>query len=308
MRKVTICKGLPGSGKSTWSKEKVLKKNCNIKRINKDDLRNMLDVGKYSKGNEKYVLQLRDHILLTSLDLGKSIIVDDTNFHPVHEERIRQLVSDYNKGLYGDAQPTNPVQVEVKFFDVTPEECIIRDLKRANSVGAKVIWNMYNEYLKPEPEIIELMKQDKSLPHAVIVDLDGTLALMNGRKPYDYDKCDTDLVNESVRRILGSIIYEWNIGGIKTKIIFLSGREDSCKDKTIKWLRETAGIDIDFSLYMRKTGDNRKDCIIKKEIFDEHIKDKFYVEYILDDRLQVCRMWHSLGLPILRVGDPDADF
>ena len=80
MRKVTILRGLPASGKSTWAKEKVGKSNCAIKRINKDNLRAMLDSSKYSKGNESYILQLRDHILLTALDLGKSVIVDDTNF------------------------------------------------------------------------------------------------------------------------------------------------------------------------------------------------------------------------------------
>ena len=153
MRKVIICKGLPASNKSGWAKEQIENSNCSIKRINKDILRKMLDNSKYSKGNEKYVLQLRDHILLTSLDLGKSVIVDDTNFHPSHEERIRELVSDYNKGLYGE-KPINSVQVEVKFFDVPLEECIIRDLKRPNSVGAKVIWDMYNKYLKPKPDKI----------------------------------------------------------------------------------------------------------------------------------------------------------
>ena len=201
MRKVTILKGLPASNKSGWAKEEVLKHPGRTRRINKDDLRAMLDSGKHSKGNEAYVLQLRDHILLTSLDLGKNVIIDDTNFHPKHEERIRELVSDYNEGIYGNPQSVN-VQVEVKFFDVPPEECIERDLKRPNSVGAKVIWNMYNEYLKPETEKIEPLKQDSSLPYIVICDLDGTLALMNGRKPYDYDKCDTDLVNETIRNIL----------------------------------------------------------------------------------------------------------
>ncbi len=302
MRKVTICKGLPASNKSGWAKEQVAKSNCSIKRVNKDDIRNMLDSGKYSKGNEKYVLQLRDHIILTALDLGKSVIVDDTNFHPFHEQRIRELVSDYNEGIYGNPQSVN-VQVEIKFFDVPPEECIERDLKRPNSVGAKVIWNMYNEYLKPETEKIEPMKQDDSLPHAVIIDLDGTLCIHQNRSPFEYDKCDTDLVNKPVRRILSSIMYEWNIGGIKTNIIFLSGREDSCMQKTHEWLNKNIPELNNFYLYMRKTGDNRKDCIIKKEIFDAEIKNKYYIDFILDDRNQVVNMWRKMGLTCLQVAD-----
>ncbi len=306
MRKVIICKGLPASGKSKWAKEQVAKSNCNIKRVNKDDLRSMLDSGKYSKGNESFILRLRDNIILNSLAEGKSVIVDDTNFFPKHEEQIREIVSDYNEGLYGnDPTMENKVQVEIKFFDVSPEECIIRDLKRPNLVGAKIIWDMYNKYLKPKIEEIEPMKQNPDLPHAVIIDLDGTLCIHNGRSPFEYDKCDTDLVNRPVRKILSSIMYEWNVGGIKTNIIFLSGREDSCKEKTIKWLKETAGIDINFDLYMRKTGDSRKDCIVKREIFDAEIKDKYYVEFILDDRNQVVNMWRSMGLTCLQVADGD---
>jgi len=43
MLTVTILKGLPGSGKTTWAKEQIAKSPGNYKRINKDDLREMLD-------------------------------------------------------------------------------------------------------------------------------------------------------------------------------------------------------------------------------------------------------------------------
>lgn len=300
MRKVTICKGLPASGKSTWAKDKVKNKPGRTKRINKDDLRAMLDSSHWSKANEKYVLQLRDNMLLECLDMGYNVIIDDTNFHPKHEERIRELVSDYNKGMYGDSiNKEKNVQVEVKFFEVDPKEAIERDLKRVNSVGSKVIWKMYNEYLKPEAEKIIPLEQDSSLPHAVICDLDGTLALMNGRKPYDYDKCDTDLVNETIKKVL------WQTTGGNNHLIFLSGREASCQAKTIKWLKDTVDINRGYDLYMRKTGDSRKDCIVKREIFDKYIKDKYYIEFILDDRNQVVDMWRKMGLVCLQVAPGD---
>ncbi len=301
MRKVIICKGLPASNKSGWAKEQVAKSNCSIKRVNKDDLRAMLDAGKYSKGNESYVLQLRDHIILTALDLGKGVIVDDTNFHPSHEERIRELVSGYNEGMYGN-EPImeNKIQVEVKFFDVSPEECIKRDLKRTNSVGEKVIRTMYNKYLKPKPDKIEPMKQDEKLPHVAIYDIDGTIALMKNRNPFEYDKCDTDIPNLSVINLLEDYLTTGK------DVIFLSGREDSCREKTIKWIMNHVQIMAkEFKLYMRKTGDQRKDCIIKKEIFDAEIKDKYYIDYILDDRDQMVKLWRSMGLTCLQVADGD---
>ena len=301
MRKVTILKGLPASNKSGWAKEQVAKSNCSIKRVNKDDLRSMLDSSKHSKGNESYVLQLRDHIILTALDLGKSVIVDDTNFNPVHEERIRELVSGYNEGMYGN-EPliNNKVQVEVKFFDVSPEECIKRDLKRPNSVGAKVIWNMYNEYLKPEAEKVEPLVQDKKLPRVIIVDLDGTVALKGDRDIFDYTKVDQDIPNKLVIKVVENYLSY----GQGNKVIFLSGREDNCFEKTKIWIKDNIQLmDIESLLLMRKTGDNRNDAIVKKEIFDTHIKDKFYVEFILDDRNRVVDMWRKMGLICLQVAE-----
>ena len=53
---------------------------------------------------------------------------------------------------------------------------------------------------------------------------------------------------------------------------------------------------------MRKTDDFRQDSIVKKELFDQYIKDKYFVEYWLDDRDQVVKMVREeLGLLCLQV-------
>jgi predicted kinase len=67
MLNVIICKGLPGSGKSTWAKKLIDDHPGQYKRINKDDLRAMLDNGKFSKQNEDFVLEVRNQILLMAL-------------------------------------------------------------------------------------------------------------------------------------------------------------------------------------------------------------------------------------------------
>jgi adenylate cyclase class IV len=54
---------------------------------------------------------------------------------------------------------------------------------------------------------------------------------------------------------------------------------------------------------MRKTGDNRPDNIVKKEIFDSNIKNNYYIEFVLDDRNKVVKMWRELGLTCLQVAD-----
>lgn len=281
MKKVILTRGLPASGKSTWAKQVVAFNPNSYKRVNKDELRAMLDNSKWSKDSEKFILDVRDQIILSALEKGKHVIVDDTNFSDKHVNRISQLV----KGL---------AEIEiVDFTDVSVEECISRDLKRANPVGEKVIRRMYNEHIyKPE-----IYNENKLLPHAIIVDIDGTLAKMNGRSPYDWDKVKTDTVNETIKQLSNNY---------PDSVLIFSGRDGSCKDLTIEWLNENG---VEFSdIFMREAGNNEKDSVIKKRLFEENVRGKYYIDFVLDDRLQVCRMWHSLGLTLLRVGNPDADF
>ena len=63
MSKLLMLRGLPASGKSTYAKELADK---GWIRVNKDDLRAMLNNSNWSKGNEKRVLKLRDDIIALS--------------------------------------------------------------------------------------------------------------------------------------------------------------------------------------------------------------------------------------------------
>lgn len=47
---------------------------------------------------------------------------------------------------------------------------------------------------------------------------------------------------------------------------------------------------------------------MKAELFDQHVRHRYHILGVFDDRLSVCRQWHAMGLPLFRVGDPDADF
>jgi len=92
MKKVILTKGLPASGKSTWAKEQLQMYPGRYKIVNKDSLRAMLDDGKYSATNEKFILKARDELIMLALSAGYHVIVDDTNLHPKHEMAIRELV------------------------------------------------------------------------------------------------------------------------------------------------------------------------------------------------------------------------
>jgi predicted kinase len=296
MNTITITRGLPASGKSTWAREQVLKSNGTTKRINKDDLRAMLDFGVWSKVNERTILEVRDVIIGVLMYSGYDIIVDDTNLVPKHEECIKKLVDNFNFDV-GEERYKIKIQ---DFTHVTPEECIERDRSRLNYVGEKVIRDMHAQYLKlgGANPTQKKRNQNPELPKALIVDLDGTLCRHNGRGPFDYDKCDTDSLNEPV----------WEFLQTRDEfLIFVSGREDSCREKTVAWLKQHCDLieHQDYELYMRATGDHRKDTIVKTEIFNHYIDERYYITLVLDDRTSVVANWRDMGLVCWQVNHGD---
>ncbi len=280
MKRVIILRGLPSSGKTTWAKNIIEKNPGKYKRINKDDIRVMLDGGKWSRDNEKFVINVRDDLILKALEDGKHVIVDDTNLHPKHETRIKQIT----KGL---------AEIEVKEFDANVKTCIKFDLKRQNSVGEKVIRDMYNQFLKPEPK---KYKHKKELSSCIVCDIDGTLALMKDRTPFEFDKVMQDEVNEPVAELLR------NYDRIDISIIIATARDGMCENITHKWLSDN---DIPYDLMIiKETKDNRKDAIVKKEIL-EKIKENYNILFWLDDRDQVVEMLRDEGVTCFQVAYGD---
>ena len=281
-------RGLPGSGKSTYAKQLVADAPNTYKRINRDDLRAMFDNGHWSQGNEKFVKKIRDVLIIKALEEGKHVIVDDTNLSPTNETRVRQLVQEFNKNH------NDTVQVEVKEMETSLQECIARDAKRQKPVGAKRIRDMHRQFYA----VSHLTEQNPALPKAIICDLDGTLALMNGRNPFDAARCEEDVLNVPVAKVVKTF------QDLGYQVLLLSGRKEEHKTQTINWLA-THNITYDL-LELRKTADNRPDTVVKKELFYTHISDKYYIEFVLDDRDQVVELWRSeLGLTCFQVNYGD---
>lgn len=275
MKKLLVLKGLPASGKSTHAKELVAK---GWKRVNKDDLRAMIDDKKWSRENEKSILESEVQLAIGFLQDGFNVVVDDTNF--AHEAMWKECAKKVG------------VEFEVKFFDVPLMECIERDSKRGEkSVGSKVIYSMYEKYLMPKRPVFNV-----DIPDCYIFDIDGTLAKTDGRSPYDYSKVITDKPNTDIVNLFKILA---NGSGGDDTLIIVSGRDSVCMPDTIKWL-EMHGIVPD-ALYMRGQGDTRNDAIIKKEIYETHIKGKYNVLGVFDDRNRVVDLWRSLGLTCLQV-------
>lgn len=293
-QKVIITKGLSGSGKTTWAKKQSEDNPGKYKIVCKDDLRRMLDNDKHSSKREEFILIARDTLIQASLTQGYDVIIADTNLNPIHEEAIVKLIDSFNKSFERN------VKVEIKsFLDIPIDTCIEQDLKRQYPVGEKVIRQQYRQWVAPKiiksPKTVSKNQQNTSLPKAIMVDLDGTVALMGDRSPYDYDKVDLDLPNSPVIDIVTKY-------SLTHQIIFMSGREDSCEAKTREWINYHI-VDNDlYHLFMRKSGDKRKDSIVKRELFEQNIQNKYFIQFVLDDRDQVVEMWRNeLGLTCLQV-------
>jgi predicted kinase len=289
-QKIILTRGLPASGKSTWSMEFVKSSNGKAKRVNKDLLREMIDAGVYSKPNEQQILAARDALVSTFIGMHvETVIVDDTNFEEKHFDAMKDIADQFKTFTDRD------IAVEYKdFLDVSLDVCLERDSLRIKPVGEKVIKSMHQRYILPT--IKELPAVNKK-GNAIIVDIDGTLAHRCDRQWFDYSKVDQDELDVTV----DGIVKAYHKMGYT--ILIVSGREGTaeCLSKTHAWLKNH---NVPFyDLMMRKEGDYRRDSIVKEEIYNKYIKDKFDVEFVLDDRKSVCEKWRELGLKCLQVAE-----
>lgn len=303
---LVITRGLPGSGKDTFALKWVKEKPENRLRVNRDMIREQL-YGEFVIGHEreKVVTHVQTAMIEAGLREGKNVIISDTNLRAATVKDWMKIAKKFS--------------ADFKVIDIdTPlEECIRRNAARAAAGGRevpeRVIRDFHARYMMkgkfpPVPVLdekgsvgLEPYVDDPSLPGVALVDLDGTLAHNNGHRGFfDWDKVGADEPIESVIRVVMAL------RDSDVPLVFMSGRDEECREQTTDWL-ERHGFTVD-ALYMRPRGNMEKDSIVKARLFDEHIRGKYRVLAVFDDRLQVARMWHNLGLPLFRVGDPDADF
>jgi len=137
----------------------------------------------------------------------------------------------------------------------------------------------------------------------IICDIDGTIALRGDRSPHDHDASMEDAVNKPIVNIVNAMIDAVEIDDL----ILVSGRDEKYRDVTEYWL-ETHRVfnSPNYSyLFMRPRGDNRPDEVVKREIYEQKIKDKYDVLCVFDDRNKVVKMWRDLGLTCLQVAEGD---
>ena len=295
---ILILIGIPASGKSTWAKDYV-RRNSNWVRVSRDDFRMMLKTSQLCENKvENLITSLVKKTINSCLGKRLNVIIDNTN---VKKKYIEEIIEDFRY----------QADINYRVFDISLEKAIERDSKREAKVGSEVIERMHNSYLtlmdsfdfQPVKKTIRPLPVYQSNPvlqNAVIFDIDGTLAHMTSRGPFDLDKVDRDSINPFVAE---QVKFHRNEG---RKILIVTGRESYSKELTLEWLN-FYGIEFD-EIFMRPDGDHRRDTIIKKEIYKDKIEGKYNILGVYDDRLQVLEMWTKEGLFTFNVNQGGADF
>ncbi len=298
--KILLLVGIPASGKTTYALN-FINRNENYVRVNKDDLRkSFFGSAVVDDKSEKIIETIQNSIIENSIASRKNVIVDNTN---LSKEKIEILINRFR----------DRADIELMFFHIPLKTAIERDSLRdkLSSVGEEKLKKYFNKfsslvdsmshtvypkidtYFKPIPH-------DTKLKTCVIFDLDGTLANKGNRGYFDWDKVDRDHLNEIVAE---HVDFHKNKG---REIIIVSGRDDVSLELTQDWL-DFYQIHYD-EIYMRPKDDHRKDDKVKKEIYENYIKDKYNVHCVYDDRFQVVNMWHNLGLFVFNVNQGNKIF
>lgn len=322
---ITLMSGISASGKTTRSRKLAEETGAAI--ISRDILREQ-----YFPHGEKRIgfphqenfVTYREHQLITHYMLmGQDVIIDDNN---INNHFVRSLV---NYILSVKEKYEIPTEIKFEFtYNGELEECVQRNRARIDKVPEEALqrqhktWfdsratirvindqlqdGSYDPYIDKDKVVpavdfeVEPYKPDTTKPTCIISDIDGTVARAVERNVYWTGGVETD------HPIMGTINLLKMLAK-QTKIIFVSGRKDICREETLKWLQRYFP-DMEIELFMRDGADSRCDDIVKYEIFNEHFRYNYNVLGWFDDRHRVSRVVQELKVPLFFVGDLDYEF
>lgn len=140
----------------------------------------------------------------------------------------------------------------------------------------------------------------------VIVDIDGTISKVGDRIKYlQEDNPDWDSFykacfdDEPIEEICNLVL---NISN-KYIIVYCTGRSESVRDKTMKWLKfytMPSGL-----VLMRSNDDIRHDTEVKPELIKNAGIKLENIAFVLEDRNSMVKKWREMGLKCLQVAERD---
>jgi hypothetical protein len=229
------------------------------------------------------------HAMVTAaLKANLSVAIDDDN---LRTKTVREWQSKAEK---------TKIPLEIIDVEAEPTTDRDRDLFKRFFINGKFPEVPVFESVPEETGKWTTYVPNEELQEAFVFDIDGTLAKMFGRGPFDWSRVGEDSPIWNVIKVAQALVKAGY------KIIFMSGRDEVCFNESWEWLlkHELFGE----ALFMRPANSYIPDDIVKHELFYKHVAPNYNVVGVFDDRLKVCRMWEEIGLTLFRVGPIDSDF
>lgn len=145
------------------------------------------------------------------------------------------------------------------------------------------------------------------MKNIIVVDIDGTISkvgdrikyLQQDKKDWDsfYEHCDEDDVHIDMMTLVQTLYDDGYYD-----IVFCTGRRESCREKTAKWLTKYLNINV-YILIMRPNNDFRHDTEVKPELLKKCNITPDKVLFILEDRDSMVAKWRELGYRCLQVAE-----
>ena len=302
MKTVYILFGAPCSGKSYFS-NLISKNDEHTKVVSRDLIRDMLNDHSQNKQTEDLVTKIERSMIIEIIDNSHfDLILDNTHYRLQYIRQTLDLIQKCKTEVtvklvdFSDCD-FSLIEKRMMIRERKVDLSVVKKIHQTCRMNAKEARQLVATFRSEKVKAVLVTNVRRDLPRAVIVDIDGTLAHKHDRNAYDYRHVDRDECDQIISELVNQLCR------LNYTIIIVSGREDSCRDLTIGWLKKHM---IDYHhLYMRKSKDMRKDSVVKKEIYDNQIKDRYSVLFVLDDRNQVVDMWRTIGLKCLQVQEGD---
>jgi predicted kinase len=294
MSTLTILRGIPASGKSTYAQQWVMEDPDNRVRINRDDIREALTGSTSNHSREKDVSQMEFDLTQRALRAGKDVMSDNTN-----------LSTKFLPKTIKAAQRLGAT-VEHKDFPIPLKEALRRNANRERQVPEDVMKRMYSR-LGPNGEFpvfpgsypVKPFVKPSSKKPAVCFDMDGTLNDVRGVRHFlqgrqrDFDSFHRMSEFEPANDEVLQMAKDAHEAGFA--VLITTARSEPYRETTQKWLDEH-NVPYE-NIYMRPESDFRPDYEVKKDMYKNIIRH-YDVVRCVDDNPQAIQAWRDYDVAV----------